>query len=254
MRTEPRFLLLLPLAALLACGSSATPATQSLDGNWEVQGVMSGALLLNGAIQGQGSQYTGTFANADIPCSPPVINFTGTVDSAGDLNLTSNFVQLSLPTVAPSDPQENAVGTLSGGGYLCQTTFSTPITGTLIAPLTGTYSGTTIETASTLVSPIPTATISLALIQSAAPNTNGQFPVSGSLTFTGGGCSQLIQVGGTVNGVGVALVSIGSNAVTIAAATNPAASQIIPNSILFSPAPCASGNSSSTYAGVLTLQ
>ena len=111
--------------------------------------------------------------------------------------------------------------------------------------------------------------VSVVLTQSATPNAQGQFPLTGSLSFSGGGCSSTTAVSGTVSGVGVTLASapgpvVGQKYVSVIATIDPAASQVIINGtlsqgsltdVVFEPSPCSTvASSSSTYYGTLTLQ
>jgi hypothetical protein len=138
------------------------------------------------------------------------------------------------------------------------------ITGTQIATtpsasLTGTFAGSAQESTSNLALPIGTASVSLALIQSPTLNPGIQSPLTGSLTFTSTGCTSTIPVTGTLNGFWINLasapVSGSTPAVSIIAVPNPAASQLLAGTIVYTPSPCSAVNSSSTtYQGVLTRQ
>ena len=277
-----RLLFLLPLACLLGCTQPTTSSTQSSPwqptGNWTNWQIQSGTAITSppntypsflGAIQVQGTQAAGIFTTvvAAGTTGQPLV-YSGAFDSStGDVTLATfgygfGYTQPATPYILVP------VGVI--GGCVYPPTYTgpeclalidlAPSVGTQIAPLNGTYTGTLTESASTLTSPIPSGTVSLALTQPSTPNASGQFPLTGTLTFTGGGCSMAqVPLSGTVSGEGVALnwysVAVGMGSVNLAASTNPTASQIAVSGLVFSPSPCAPGNSgSTTYQGVLTQQ
>ena len=258
--------LLLPVACLTSCvpGTSITSGTTTpaagLDGYWQLQNPQSipaGAIVYQGALQSQGTQVTGIFSSP-MGCSPPVVDLTGTLSSSGNLTLAGLSASAQLQ-VASSDT--SATGTAGGGGYLCLAVWAGPVTATRIATapsasLTGTFTGSVVP--ADAVSPI--SSVSVALTESTTPTSTGQISLTGTLTFTGAGCTSAIPVNGTLSGVQVTLASTpnpvtGLSAVTVTAAANPAASQILAGTILFTPSPCSTiSTSSSTYTSVLTRQ
>jgi hypothetical protein len=134
-----------------------------------------------------------------------------------------------------------------------------PSVGVQIAPLNGTYTGTLTESASTVTSPIPSGTVSLALTQSSTPNTDGTFPLTGMFSFLGGGCQSGLPLTGTVSGEGITLnypsPAPGWTAVNFTASTNPTATKIAATSVVFTDSPCGISNTgSTTYTGTLTRQ
>jgi hypothetical protein len=266
-KTRLPWLIALTTAIVLAgCSPATSPstpmATPNLSGNWQIQSGSSvttpiPAGYLQGALQTQGSQVTGTLFTGSVCNLPEVLSYTGSVDSMGNLTLTSPGVSVQL--LVPTNPETVATGTLNagalpGGRAVCNTIEGlTPAVGVQIAPLTGTFSGPITASSSS-------ATVSVALTQSTTPNTQGQFPLTGTLTFTGA-CASVIPISGTVAGTAVVLQETLSPTspppslnVGILANTNPAASQIVPSAITFSPTPCSTAGGTTTYTGTLTRQ
>jgi hypothetical protein len=277
-----RLLLLLPLACLLGCTLPYTPSP--LSGNWQIQAGPSSltpptaltspptGIYLIGAMQIQGSQATAVFQTNAASGGAGIVNFSGSFDSTTSvLALSSTPAYLGVQLTLPANPTNLATGNMTvgcqpppAGGATCTVIALLPAAGAEIAPLNGTYAGPLTESASSLTSPIPSGTVSLALTQSSTPNTSGQFPLTGTLTFNGGGCSASNSIGGFISGISftnVIVTSLTSQAIppplpaVITAYTNPTASQITVSGLVFNPSPCSAVSSSSTtYAGTLTLQ
>jgi hypothetical protein len=253
---------LLITTALTGCSvmnSSTTTSTPNLTGYWEFQNPQSipvGAIMLQGALQSQGSQVTGIL-NSSMGCTPPIIDMSGTIDPTGNLTLTglSASAQLTVPASATS-----MTGTAGGGGYLCNAVWAGPVTAVKIAstpsaPLTGTFAGSIIPANATT----PMASLSLALTQSSTPNATGEYSLTATLTYTSGTCSATFPVVGTLTGFLAELATATGNpqadSVSVVAATNPTASQLSSASFLFFPSPCSTiASSSSAYTGILTRQ
>jgi hypothetical protein len=268
MLTTLRAAGLLPLACLLGCAAATstttTPITppgpidtSSPTGYWQFQtadSVPPGAVILSGVFQTQGSQVTGIFGPGP-GCSPPVTDFTGAIDSSGNLDLTAPFAEAQLQF---ANSNTTASGTLSGGGDLCQVVEKGPVTGTQIAAapstsLTGTFAGSIIPATTTSEFGSSPVTVSIALTQSHTANSSGQFPLTGTLTYTNGPCSTTTSLSGLLSGLWITLSSTGQSAITLTAATNPAASQVVAGQIAFTPTPCSTG-ASATYIGSLNRQ
>jgi len=243
---------------------AAPTETGNLTGNWQIQSGTSisssptGPVFIAGALQQQGSGVTGVFTVDSFCTTQPVFNFTGTVNSSGNLTLTATPVPVVKVTLAiPADPTTVATGNLGATGEICALALESPAVGVQIASLTGTFSGAVTASGSP-APPIASGQVSLTLAQSSTPNTNGQFPVTGSLTFTGGGCTSSASVTGIVSGEGITLAAVpgpGQSAVGFTGATNPTASQVVSGGIVFSPSPCStSASSSTTFAGTLSRQ
>jgi len=264
-------------AAMTMAGCSAPPATISvsptpdLTGNWQIQSnvdtsqIPPAGVLLVGALQNTGSQVSGTFRFSNLAqpaqCGlDQVVTVTGSLDSKNNLALTSsalpngNTVKIALAINAAQAPYYS--GTIEVDGTAC--TFpSTTALGAQIANATGTYTGTLPP--GTVITPGtgPSAMVSLAFTQSATPQADGQFPVTGTLNYTVGTCSGSVSLSGTISGVGLILSTPGgllaSPQASFIGGVSPAATSISAGSFYSDPAPCSTDpTSSATYSGTLT--
>lgn len=244
------------LLTLSGCATSSTavssPTPSGTYTNWLIEG--NSTLIsppvgqyMSGALQINGTQVTGTFSS-HFACTPPTGTYTGTLNSAGDLTLQTIGVNTSLQT--SSNPYTPSTGTFTAGGYLCLVISSGSAVGVEIAPLNGTLAGAVTATG---VAPVPTGNVSLNVTQSTTPNANGQFPLTGAITFTSGTCSVIESLSGTISGEGVALTTASgaSTSVQVTATTIPTATQVAASSIVFTPSPCSTLIPSATYTGTL---
>jgi hypothetical protein len=198
-----RFTLLIPLAALLGCGANPTlsPAPSpylNLTGNWEAIGtglisnpptiLTSPIADFTGALQSTNGTVTGTLRAFDVnflnPCVPLTQDLpaTGTLSAGGNLVLTVPISggAATITATLVSNLQSFTQGSWQITGGTCAMP-STPMAITQFAPLTGTYSGT-------LTNPINSAsssTITAVLTQSATPDSDGRFPLTGTVSSTG---------------------------------------------------------------------
>jgi hypothetical protein len=270
MLSKRRFTLLLPLAALLACGSNPTPpksnpSTFNLSGDWlalapypvGTQTLPTPIADFMGALQFSGSSVTGTvralsptFPN---PCVSALqdLTVTGTVDASNNLVLT---IPISGGTAAINAAVQDSYAYFNGSwqitGGACAMG-STQITLAHFAPITGTYAGTfNILDLSTLTIEPGTATaIAAVLTQSTTPNADGQFPVTGTITATGNCSGTFALTSEVVAGGGLMLnQSIPEQTVIFDGATEPTATYL---STAFSPLTACN---SQTYSGTLTRQ
>ncbi len=274
-RTCLPLILLLPLAG--CGGSSSTPASTypSLTGNWQIQsmtvstGVLAPAtgVLLLGELTSSGAQVTGTFrlANYSLPNSCPgalqqVITVTGSIDSSRNLTLTSapfsgSTVTLQLPV---SSTLTAFNGTIAITGGAC-TFSSTTAFGFETQTVTGVYSGPVSATPFTGNPPITTGTAALTLTQSPVPAGDGQFPLTGTLTFNGGGCTSSTQLTGTVSGSSVTLSAAHTSPLTVSPVelrgnATPTPTQLIAT-VLYGVGPCSTGlAAAASYNGTLIRQ
>jgi hypothetical protein len=103
-----------------------------------------------------------------------------------------------------------------------------------IAPLTGTYVGTLTDNSSLSLS----GTATLVLTQASTPNSSGQFPLSGTITFPSGSGFGTVPLGGTVSGEGITLsdssAAPNSPTVNVTASASPDGSQITVSNLLYS--------------------
>ena len=282
--------ILLPCLMLLSgCGASSLlnslSSPPNLSGNWEIAstaGATSGTLptaglALLGSLTSQGSNVSGIFrlANLSVPntCGIPfqqVITVAGGIDSSRNLKLTSAaFAGSTLtmqfavpPTLSPvgaGTTLTGLTGTVAITGGSC--TFpSTTAFGAEVVSLTGTYAGPLTANPYLPLPPIPSGTASLTLTQSATPQSDGQFPVSGTLGFTGGGCTSSTPLTGTVSGTQLTLASaptgqLGTSTDHLAALINLATAQLDVASLIYGLGPCNTGLTSiSQFTGNLTKQ
>ena len=204
--------LLFPIVCLLGCSANYTPPP--LVGNWQIQ---SGTTItspptvpyLVGALQGSNSAFTGTFnlQQSGSGVTSQIISLTGTYNpSTGNLVLGPPPPQVGGVAVflsVPADPADVATGSID---FLCGVCNAIPppipAVGVEIAPLNGTYTGTltgTITTSSQTTSISGTASVTF--IQSATPNSSGQFPLTAAVTFPSSSGIGTTTLPGLVSGI-----------------------------------------------------
>jgi hypothetical protein len=197
-----RHLFLLPLAALLACGSNpSSPAPPTLSGNWEADSVQflnypgvptlihfAGPLQFsNGTVTGTitttilgGVYANGSLAPGCAPSAPPT-SVTGTLDANNNLILTVPLAggMATLTATLSSTPTTAVEGSFQIVGGSCAAGAST-MSIALYIPVLGTFTGS-LDVAD---DPVIKTQMSAVLNQSTTP-TNGQYPLSGIVTLTG---------------------------------------------------------------------
>lgn len=273
------FALLLSPILLTSCaagapGSPGNPVTYpDLTRNWQIQSdtapatIPAGGVLVAGALQSSGASVSGTFRFSNLAqpraCGlNEVVAASGAVDSTGHLTLTSPALpdawviktQLAVPAIATNF----ATGTIEISGGTCAFA-SSPATAVQIAPVTGTFAGTLAP--GTLGSPGtgPSGTASLNLTQATLPAADGQFPLTGSLSYAFGGCTKTVTLTGTASGLGVELdastTPLTGPYLRIIGTTVPTATQITVRSFVSAPGLCSADPlSTSTYNGTLPRQ
>jgi hypothetical protein len=258
MKSRLPFASLISLVALLGCTlpsapTSTAPPQLGPSTNWQIQAGTAitsppTGLYFTGAVQVEGTQSSAVFTSAGLTGAGPatVLNFLGTYNSsAGDVGLlpaTTNSAAYGIGFTVPATNTVIPVSIFSGCVYplnyqgvecLALTSLS-PAVGVQIAPLNGTYVGTL--TAAN--SPSLSGTATLILTQAATPNSSGQFPLSGTITFPSGSGFGTAQLGGTVAGEGIALSDSSSApnspTVNVTAAATPDGSQITVTNLLYS--------------------
>ncbi len=265
---------------LAGCGSPPTtsnssPASPDLTGNWQIQSDVTSnivpppGVVLFGALQSTGGQVTGTFRFSNLAqpttCGlDQVVTVAGSVNSNNNVTLSSSAmpngttVKVLLAIIGSQQPFAGT-GTIEVDGSTC--TFpSTGAIGEQIQNAAGTFTGTL--TPGTLTTPKtgPSAAVSLAITESASPQSDGEFPISGPFNYTIGSCTGSAALTGTVSGVGVILsATSGTYAnpqnLTFIGTSNPTATTITAGLLVFAPAPCSSDpTSESTYTGTLSRQ
>ncbi len=277
---------LMPLSGC-AVGSfvSSFLFTPDLSGNWEVAsqtGATTGTpptagLLLVGSLTSQGSNVSGIFrlANLSLPntCGIPlqqVVTVSGSIDFSRNLTLKSvpfggstlsmQFVVPPALTVVGSGASLTGLtGTIAITGGTCTFASSTAF-GAEIVPVTGIFAGPLTANPYLTTPPIAAGTATLALTQAAIPQSDGQFPVTGTLSFSGGGCASSTPLTGTVSGTQLTLVSaptglFGTSTDTLAAIVNLATGQLNVASLIYGLGPCHTAITSITqFTGNLTKQ
>src|ERR1035441_8073821 len=252
MKSRLRFALLIPLATLLGCTLPSTPSTTGTPpaptGNWDNWQIQAGTaitspptgLYFTGAVQAQGTQSAAVFTSAGLTGAGPatVLNFLGTYNSStGDVGLlpaTTNSAAYGIGFTLPSTNTVIPVGIVSGcvyplnyQGVECLAFISlSPAVGVQIAPLNGAYVGTLTDSSS----PTLSGTATLILTQATAPNSSGQFPLSGTITFPSNSGLGTAPLAGAVLGEAISLsdpsAAPNSPSITFTASTNPTATQI----------------------------
>ena len=239
-------------ATLVGCGTSTTtntPVTPSalagLAGNWQMQiqstasiGIPpSVSILMPGVLSVQGATVSGTLriiqfipGRLSSPCLSlnQGISFTGIVDASNLLTLTSAPFSGSIATLQLQLPIVRGVssGTAQIVGGNCATA-PTPLVAVYVPSVSGTYVGTLMP----LVLPgFPGSTntaggASVTLTQFPA-SSDGQFPVTGTLTVNSTSCTlAAIPFTGTISGLILSLkgpdpgVTINNGPITLPAAT-----------------------------------
>ena len=277
------------LMPLGGCGAgsliTSLSSTPDLSGNWEIAStslpisgsVPAAGLLLIGSLTSQGSRVTGIFrlANLSLPngCGTPlqqVVTVSGAIDSNRSLalvsapfsgsTLTMNFsVPPTLVVVGAGSTLTGVTGTAVITGSTCTFT-STTAFGAEFVSLSGTYAGTL--TAATFAgSPsVPSGAASLVLSQATAPQSDGQFPVTGTLSITSGACTTSTPLAGTVSGPQLTLASTASSnfgvpTSNLVAIINAATGQLDVASFVESVGPCNTGVLTvEDFSGNLTKQ
>jgi hypothetical protein len=219
MSSKTRWILLIPMVALLGCGSSqqAPPSVGSylnLNGNWQFQiERLPGAALfstpiedLSGSLTSSGSTVTAVLhaLPLEVPncvAATSDISASGTLDTSGNLTLTFPIAG-GVGSLSANFTENNTRPILSGtyqvvGGTCAQS--ATTVTFFQLANVTGTYSGA----AQLFQVPIgsgPTSTVTAVLVQSDTPNADGQYPLTGTITMTGACTATLTFNQGIVSG------------------------------------------------------
>ena len=253
MNRGQRLALLLPAAVLIGCTVPSATSTSPAGAwqNWQIQAGTAitsppTELYFTGAVQTQGTQSTAVFTTGGLAGTGPVTvsSFLGTYNSStGAVELQPATTTSAAYAISYTAPSTNAVIPVNvtggcvapfGGGAVCNAIFSVPSVGVEIASLTGTYTGTlTDSSAPTLSGPA-----TLVLTQTTTPNSSGQFPLSGTITFPAGSTFGTAPLGGTVSGEGITLsdssAAPNSPTVNVSASASPDGSQITVTNLLYS--------------------
>lgn len=219
--------------------------------------------MLLGALESSGSHVSGTFRFTNLAqpttCGlNQVVALSGSIDAGEKLTLSSatlpngTTIKISLQ-ISGSQPYTGA-GTIEVDGATC-TYAPTAALGVEIPNVSGSFTGTL--TPGSLGAPAPgtPGAATLTLTQSASPNSDGQFAVSGTLSYQFGSCSGSAALAGTVSGAGIiASATTASQVVSFIGLADNAASKLT-TAVIFAPAPCSTDmTSTATYSGTLARQ
>ena len=224
---HPRRRLIRPIVVLasalltgmfLGCGNSPAPAPKYIDvtGNWQFTLKITAPtppalpsnpiLVLSGSLSSSGSAVSGTLRAQSLSISPCVgrtanLAFTGTLDTAANLTLTApisgGVATLSL-NVGPSLLPIRSGTYQVVGGPCAQTSIA--IFAYQVPNITATFTGTLTEVLPPPTGTAPTVDVTAALVQAATPNSDGQYPLSGTVAFTGACTSTLAFSQGVIYG------------------------------------------------------
>lgn len=252
----------------------------NVTGNWQIESAsiygpngsttsgitLYGGLVSNGQAENSSLGVTGTltfgYLGPPTTChQPQAISFTGTVDAARNLTLTSETLQ-GGGVVTVNMPLPATLSTYGTGGSISVsagacTQASMGVTGALQEPLTGTFTGA--------LSPGAFGTTSAAagtgsLVLTETPVGISGVPVyelSGTFSYTLGACTGSLAVSGNHSGVAFSVngPSTMPRTVSIAGGANSTATSLQIDQILFTAAPCSTDPSSeAVYSGTLALQ
>jgi hypothetical protein len=262
-----RFTLLISFVALVGCGATPyrTVSQPNLSGNWYVSaganthGVYASPVYsFIGALQVSGSSVTGTVRATDladtVPCISPEANLTatGNFDTASNLSLTvpvAGGTAAIVATIGNPNGINNGTWQIVGGSCAMP---KTPVVIAEIAPITGTYAGAYDVIDLTTLQHVPGSAMTLTanIVQSATPNADGQFPITGTLTATGS-CNGTFLLASEVVSGGQLLATYpatGVPTVALLGGVEPAATYLV---VDFGPV---AGCGSQTYSGTLIRQ
>jgi hypothetical protein len=267
MPAQPRIAFLLPLAALLGCGTGLSNPTAAapfnLSGNWyaATPATQSGAYIgpiysFIGALQFSNGAVTGTLRATDrtdaVPCVSPTQDLaaTGSFDPSGNLTLTVPIAGgTATITATVHDPNTYTNGRWQIIGGACAMPTSSIVIAQF-APVTGTYTATfnTLNLTAITLEPGTATNLTAVLSQSATPNADGQFPLTGTITATGA-CSGTFSIGNQlVSGGELLPPATAPQPTALVGGVDPTAAYLVTS---FGPI-LACG--SQTYSGTLTRQ
>ena len=262
-------LLLSALLLSAGCGGGVKPVETvnypNFTGNRQIQTYRGFGTVLVGSLVEQGSKFTGTFRFADLDpsstCGPAyqTVSLTGTMNTTGLLTLQTSRLTSGSTVQGTLQEQTSAYGinygTIAVVGSGCQYALASSF-GILIAPVNGTFIGT-LQRGTSVNNSQPGSTY-LSLGQSATAAADGQFPMTGSLSFSGTNCSSSANLTGTVSGENLQLSSppdpvTGISEVNISAVPNVSATQLAEVTVTFGSGPCAAGVAPfNQYSGMLS--
>jgi hypothetical protein len=234
--TLRRALILMPLASLLACSTNSQPtptpsaAPTNVTGNWQFEVQLpappvSGPIVfptnpiedIFGSLTSSGKSVSAVLHAAPLVVPHCVevdtdLPFTGTTDSSGNLSLTASIAGgvatisanlLTPETITLPDGTVRNEPFFSGtyqvvGGSCAQPSIALTILS--VPNITGTFTGTAQPVPSTATG--TNSTITATFVQASAPDANGKYALSGTITSTGGCNATYTFSSGAVSGDG----------------------------------------------------
>jgi hypothetical protein len=166
--------------------TSANPLTIQA-GNWSLIAnstkVAGAAAYLGGSLTQSGSTITGMMHIMGSTCFDPAtgVAVTGTV-SGNSVSFSSGSVAGQVLSAKLSGTSSSLSGTYTINGG-CSNGDAGNVAGTLVPSISGSWAGT-------IVSGSNTTTVTASLTQAATASSDGSFPVTGTLNFTGSPCSR----------------------------------------------------------------
>lgn len=254
----------LAILSLVGCGSSSKSSDDSiptsLTGNWQIQtgsgsgtAPALGAVLL-GDLASNGSKVSGTFRYSNLSAPTKctlnqVVMVSSSMDATRNLTLTSAALPdgsvIKAQLVIPAVLTDFAAGTIEvTGGTTCGLASGTAI-GVELASLTGTFAGPLTPGMLSGTVPGTTGTGSLVLTEGATPEADGQFPVTGTLNYTIGTCTESVALIGQHSGVLLTLNGVPANPTVFSQAvvgTAPPDGSKVTAEVAFLKAACPSGD------------
>lgn len=258
MRTIALRFLALSLSAVVVsgCNLPTSYSTQDLTGDWTMAISDPPVPLpqigsLAGALAGKGHSITGTFRAPAATCVSPTfdINFTGQQTSDGKLTLTStnlpnNTLTITGPVTAASGYNQFIGSMTIAGGGSCSAT-NTALLGAEVPNISGTYTGSLTSVTG------GTASVTATLTEGSA-NSDGQFPLTGTVNVAGATCSNAYSATG--------LISAETITATLTSTTGPAATVNVFSNVSLAPGPLplnvqvVSGCTGGPFTGSITKQ
>ncbi|MGA1983865.1 MAG: hypothetical protein ABSG84_15540 [Acidobacteriaceae bacterium] len=199
MSSRIRLTLLIPLAAVLGCALPAANSnplpTEPAPGNWLVSRYGSGALPQVSGFAGALQFSSGSVSGILTPEAPPNVTglvfptctlfaptaVTGTIDAGNNLTLSLPIGggTATISATIGSNPETAVTGSFQIVGGTCAMS-AVSMTIAEYAPVTGTYTGSFTNMQDGTASPVTAV-----LTQSTIANSNGVFPLTGTVTLTG---------------------------------------------------------------------
>lgn len=206
--------------------SPISAGSQNLTGNWLIaadvppaQATTSPIYVLSGAINRQGANISGVFRAVGTCISlSQDIAFTGSQTADGTLTLTSTNLPNNIATITLNFITlynlTSGHGSMSITGSGPCSIPSTALFASEIQPVTVAYIGTVSAASGT-----PSTAAATANLTQATANSDGQFPVSGTVTIAGSSCTGNFSLTGLVAGPSISA--------TLLSTSGPAATGVV---------------------------